>query len=819
MAGTVAVELRAVTGEFVAKMREAGAEVERLATKGASSFDKLATVGKGALIGVVGASVAVGGLAIKSAADYQEALTGLVTGAGETKDNIKLVGDGMLSMAGQVGISAQDLAKGMYMIESAGYHGADGLSVLRAAAEGAKVGNADMGVTADALTTIMKDYNIPAGQAAATTSKLVETVASGKTHMADLAGAMSAIAPIASKAGVSLQEMLGAMATMTGEGVSAQEASQNLAGTISSLQNPTSVQTKEMAQMGLSSLDVAKNLGKDGLTGTLDELSQAVLQHMGPSGLVLENAFNQSKIAAASANEMLTKLPPSLQTLGKEFLNNQITQHEWMKSLKGQDVLTANLGRQFATTAKGAHGFNETLRAGGGAAKTYNAAMADMTGGQPGLATSLALAGTNMKAFKANVSAIGSASAEAGGHVKGFGDSQKDLNAKIADLKAGFHSLLIEIGQKLIPIVTDVIDWFKKHAVVAEALAAVIGGVLVITIGAYVVKLAAGAATSVESFGTMLAAGAAWVAETVAGFATAAAAALLSFGAMAAEAAVWAAGMLVAGATALLPFAPLILIVAAVGAAAYELYRHWDEVWGFIRKAVDDAWKLMKPVFGFIKTLGLDIISGAINGLKAVWDAVWTGVSTAVSTAWNVLKPVFGFIKTLGLDIISGAVTVLQGVWETFWGGLHVVVDTAWKIIQPIIDTIKGAVSSVSSAIGGLAGAAKSVGGAVGSVTSFLGFADGGYVPGAKGAAQLAVVHGGEYIVSNEMQAGREPLTTGVALTRGAGGVGGGVVVHPGAVQLHVHGGLDTATLPQVQSMIDHGFGELTRELVAGRAA
>ena len=57
----------------------------------------------------------------------------LVTGAGESQKNIRLVGDGMLHMAGQVGISAPQLSQCMYLIESAGFQGLQGLLVLRAA--------------------------------------------------------------------------------------------------------------------------------------------------------------------------------------------------------------------------------------------------------------------------------------------------------------------------------------------------------------------------------------------------------------------------------------------------------------------------------------------------------------------------------------------------------------------------------------------------------------------------------------------------------------------------------------------------------------
>ena len=242
-------ELGHVSGE-VSKMEK---QTDQSTTRMSHMFNSASGATKAIGTGIALAAVAVGVESLRLATSFQTATTQLVTGAGESEDKIKMVSDGLLKMAPAVGLGPTALAKAMFLVESAGYHGAEGLKVMQAAAEGAKVGGADATTVANALTTVMKDYGPAAGSAAKVTSMLVATVASGKTNMNDLAGAMSSIAPKASAAGVSLQEMLGAMGTMTGEGISAQNASNLLSSSIDSLTNPTSVQTKAMAQMGLSS--------------------------------------------------------------------------------------------------------------------------------------------------------------------------------------------------------------------------------------------------------------------------------------------------------------------------------------------------------------------------------------------------------------------------------------------------------------------------------------------------------------------------------------------------------------------------------------
>jgi len=162
------------------------------ATAVSADASKVSLGGVGLAFAAVGIGVAVAGAAsVKSAADFQTGMTSLVTGAGEAQSNIKMVSDGILNMAPAVGETTSQLTSGMYQIESDGYHGADGLTVLKDAAEGAKVGNANLTSVANGLTTAMTDYHEPVSQAAAVTNDLIATVANGKTTMDQLSSSLS----------------------------------------------------------------------------------------------------------------------------------------------------------------------------------------------------------------------------------------------------------------------------------------------------------------------------------------------------------------------------------------------------------------------------------------------------------------------------------------------------------------------------------------------------------------------------------------------------------------------------------------------------
>ncbi|HET8908102.1 MAG TPA: phage tail tape measure protein, partial [Ktedonobacterales bacterium] len=214
---------------------------------GAGGMLPMAALATGAIM------IGVGVAATKMAADFQSGLTSLVTGAGEDQKNLQMVHDGILKMSAETGTSTKQLIAGMYMIESGGYHGAAGLAILQAAAEGAKVGSADLGVVADATDTILKNFGDTGLTASQAVNVLITTVAHGKTHMEDLASSLSQVLPTASAAGVGLRDVMGAMATMTGEGVPAAEAATYLRQTIIALMAPGHQAVKTLASIGLTS--------------------------------------------------------------------------------------------------------------------------------------------------------------------------------------------------------------------------------------------------------------------------------------------------------------------------------------------------------------------------------------------------------------------------------------------------------------------------------------------------------------------------------------------------------------------------------------
>ncbi len=601
----------------------------------------MSQMGKTAEHLAAGASVAllgIGVVSVKMAATFQESMTQLVTGAGESEKNIKMVSAGILQLAVSTGTSTQQLSSGMYMIESAGYHGAAGLKVLKAAAEGARVGNADLGSVSNALTSILNAYHISASNATNVTNEMVATVAAGKMHMQDLANAISAVLPVAAAAHVSFAQVGGAIATMTAQGMSAQQASQDLANTIRSLQNPNAVAVNEMQQLGLNSNQVAMNLGKKGLTGTIQLLTRTITNHMGASGQVIMNAFNQSTSAAQDANIMIQQMPGSIQGMARAYMNGSTSMAQWRLEMQMATPLNRNLMQQFGTLADKSKGFNSLLKSGLPAAQTYTAALAKMMGGATGLNTALMLGGSNMPNFTANVNSVASAARKGGQNVHGWSLIQKDFNFKMDQAKEALNTTGIAVGTALLPpltallkmvlkIVQPIAEWTSKH----EKLTAIIFGSLTAITG-----LTAGILMAYSSISKVK------TALTVAKDAMIALkenTIIASIASKAYAAAQW----LVNAAMDANPIGIIIVAIGALIAVTILIITHWKQVAAFFTRLWADVMSLFKSKIGFILAALFPFI-----GIPLLIAAHWRSIVSFFEGLWNdVSRGVVGFVGTI----------------------------------------------------------------------------------------------------------------------------------------------------------------------------
>lgn len=652
-----------------------------LATPGFAS----ATAGARGLSGVMNQAAAVStaalaGIAIESvkmASTYQSSTSRLVTSAGESVDQIDKVRKGMLDMAGQVGVSANDLSKAMYYVEAAGFHGADGLLALKAAAQGAAAEGADTTQVAKALTDILVDYHLKASSAADVTSKMVEAISHGKTNLQDFSKSFANIVPAASAAGISMEDVMSALSQMTNHGFTANRAAQNLAQALRSLLNPTHVMKGAFEEFGVSTAELQTKLhGANGLTDAMEYLASK---------------------ASKAGKEGTPEFAAALKRL--------------MGTATGANAALSTVGENFAATS-------QTIK--------------DVTG----------------------------ATADANGKVEGFALAQKTLHQQTAELTAGLGALMIELGNKLIPVLTAVVSWMTKHKTITELL--VIGIVALMgALVAYTIAMKTAALVTTLFIGE----------ESVL--------------------------------NAVMDANPIMLIVLAIAALVIgfiEAYKHsktFRDIINDIGKVAVIAFRAVVnaavAAFNWIKDhwkLLTLIIGGPIGIAVLLVVKYWKQISGAAQSAFNWVRDHWKLVATLLSGPFAPAVYLITRYWKQILSGAQNVVhwiEGAWKGLNHILSSpftsaynvIKGVLGSINSLIsntlGKVSGLVGKISGAANSVGGFLGFAHGGTV----GAAASGGTRSGLTMVGEQgpelvhLPAGSHVMSNPDTM-RAMGGGGGG---------------------------------------------
>lgn len=130
----------------------------------------------------------------------------------------------VMSITQEIPIKAPEAAKALYSIVSAGHDGADGMKILEVSAKAAVGGLTETETAADAITTILNAYKMSAEKAGTVSDQLFTTVRLGKTTFGELGASIAQVAPIAAAYGISIDQVLGAVASLTKQGTPTAQA-------------------------------------------------------------------------------------------------------------------------------------------------------------------------------------------------------------------------------------------------------------------------------------------------------------------------------------------------------------------------------------------------------------------------------------------------------------------------------------------------------------------------------------------------------------------------------------------------------------------
>jgi TP901 family phage tail tape measure protein len=246
----------------------AGAQFDRMAGKARTTSTSLAKFGAGAAVAAGIVAVA----SVKMAATFQQSTELIHTQAGATQAQVDSYRKSILSLAGATATAPEELSKALFHLASTGVSGAKAIDELRIAAEGAKVGGANLEDVTNALNAVIVSGIGGVHGFSSAMGQLNAIVGTGDMHMQDLADALSTGVLAAIKGfGVTLPQAGAALATFGDNNIRGAQAATMLRMAVNALAKPVVSASGAFAQLGLTGSKALGTFAKDMQTGGLDK--------------------------------------------------------------------------------------------------------------------------------------------------------------------------------------------------------------------------------------------------------------------------------------------------------------------------------------------------------------------------------------------------------------------------------------------------------------------------------------------------------------------------------------------------------------------
>lgn len=327
---------------------DAGKASERASQAAAESAAKhresLERVGTAATVG--GAAVLAGvGMAVKSYADFDKAMSSVDAATHETAGNMDLLRQAAIDAGADTAFSAAEAAKGIEELAKAGVStkdilagGLDGALALAAA------GSLDVGKAAEIAASALVQFKLSGDQVPHVADLLAAGAGKAQGSVEDLGAALNQSGLVASSTGLSIEETTGALSAFASAGLVGSDAGTSFKTMLMALNPNSDAAAKLMEDLGISAYDAQgqfvgmseyAGILQNALKGMSDEQRNAtlktifgsdavraanVLYEQGADGIAKwEGAVNDAGYAAETAARMQDNLAGDLEKLGGAF--------------------------------------------------------------------------------------------------------------------------------------------------------------------------------------------------------------------------------------------------------------------------------------------------------------------------------------------------------------------------------------------------------------------------------------------------------------------------------------------------------------------
>ena len=247
---------------ITAPLRKIAGQMHTTNSAAASLSSRALGLAKSLLPIALAAGVVLAALApcISTAADFEAAMANVGAVSRATPEDMRALSGAARELGATTAWSAMQVAEGQKYLAMAGFSVKENIAALPAVLNMASAGATDLGRAADISSDILSAFNMQAAQMPRVADTLTAAFTTSNTSLELLGETMKYVAPVAEKAGMSL-EGTAAMAGLLGNvGIKGSQAGTALRAMLNGLAAPSSEAAKSMAALGVVTTDAVGNL-------------------------------------------------------------------------------------------------------------------------------------------------------------------------------------------------------------------------------------------------------------------------------------------------------------------------------------------------------------------------------------------------------------------------------------------------------------------------------------------------------------------------------------------------------------------------------
>lgn len=729
--------------ETLKAMRKMSSEAKATGKSIRSAGDTIANAGSAMTKSVTAPIVGVGIAAVKTAADYESAMSNVQAITGATGEDFKKLTQLGKDLGSSTAWSAQECAQAMQYTGMAGWTAADNVAGLKGILDLASASGTDLAATSDIMTDAISAFGYAASDSALFADTMTKACTSANVSVETLGESYKYCGAICGTMGYSIDEITTSLAVMGNQGIKGSQAGTTLKNAIANMAAPTKNMKAAMDDLGISITnqdgsmktwgDVIKNLQSSFKGLTQDQQAAYAKQLFGKESMAgMLAIINTSTSDYNALAESIKSSGGAAEEAAQTQLNNLNGQLTLLKSALEGAAIT--IGDKLLPYIKSAVGWVQK------ATDWFNGlsdAQVSMIMKFAGIAAAI---GPVLLIFGKLVSTVGKiystvgmvtgAIAKAGG-VMALITSPAGIVIAVLAAVAAAAFLIIKNWDKIKPVVMKVKDAFISvmpavKQTISNAITAIMPIIqtLISTFKAVLPKaintakqVIAAITPVIKTVVSTIAAVVPIIASTFVGVAQRLTPVVKTIGNII-KAAIPIVGKLFSAAftfvgntiTKVMPHinkiaktigSVLVFAVKKVSPVIQKMASTFSTVFNSVFKTVSKVVNKLKPVFNAIGTVIKSVMS--VVG-KVIGTTFSTAASVIANAAGSIKQTISGVTKVFNgvLDFISG---VFTGNWKKAWEGVKNIFGGAFEALGGLCKTpINAVIALINKAIEGING-------------------------------------------------------------------------------------------------------------------